>query len=154
MPPWSLYVRFWGQSEKHRLPLSFSAFDPRRKWRLFTMSATAAGNDAAVCSCRRSLHDIQCSAKHHLNCDVETDGQTNVSNPSMILQKARNEGSGHCHHRNRKPQAENHDDWMLACGPCDGQDIVERHGNVSHDNLPTRLDECFAGLVFAICSCD
>ena len=77
--------------------------DPKRKWRLFTMSATAAGNDAAVCSRRRSLHDIQCSAKHHLNCDVENDGQTNISNPSMILQKARNEGSGHAHHRNRKP---------------------------------------------------
>jgi len=28
MPPWSLYVRCWGQSGKHMLPLSFSAFDP------------------------------------------------------------------------------------------------------------------------------
>jgi hypothetical protein len=28
MPPWSLYVRCWGQSGKHMLALSFSAFDP------------------------------------------------------------------------------------------------------------------------------
>jgi hypothetical protein len=28
MPPWSLYVRCWGQSGKHILALSFSAFDP------------------------------------------------------------------------------------------------------------------------------
>jgi len=28
MPPWSLYVRCWGQSGKHMLLLSFSAFDP------------------------------------------------------------------------------------------------------------------------------
>jgi hypothetical protein len=28
MPPLSLYVRCWGQSGKHMLPLSFSAFDP------------------------------------------------------------------------------------------------------------------------------
>jgi hypothetical protein len=27
MPPWSLYVRCWGQSGKHVLRLSFSAFD-------------------------------------------------------------------------------------------------------------------------------
>src|SRR5260370_6047661 len=28
MPPWSLYVRCWGQSGKHMLALSFSGFDP------------------------------------------------------------------------------------------------------------------------------
>jgi hypothetical protein len=31
IPPWSLYVRCWGQSGKHILPLSISAFDPERK---------------------------------------------------------------------------------------------------------------------------
>ncbi|SIN88036.1 hypothetical protein SAMN05443247_00418 [Bradyrhizobium erythrophlei] len=30
MPPWSLYVRCWGQSGKHMLALSFSAFDRNR----------------------------------------------------------------------------------------------------------------------------
>jgi hypothetical protein len=28
MPPWPPYVRCWGQSGKHMLPVSFSAFDP------------------------------------------------------------------------------------------------------------------------------
>jgi hypothetical protein len=28
MPPWSPYVRCWGQSGKHMLALSFSVFDP------------------------------------------------------------------------------------------------------------------------------
>src|SRR6267142_4362533 len=105
-----------------------------------------------VMSCRRNLHDIHCSAKDHLNCDVDNDGQADVSNPSMILQKTRNERSGYANHRNGKPQAENHDPWMLACRTCDGQDIVEGHGNVSNDNLQTRLDQCFAGLACGICS--
>jgi hypothetical protein len=30
MAPSSLYVRCWGQSGKHLLPMSFSAFDPKR----------------------------------------------------------------------------------------------------------------------------
>jgi uncharacterized membrane protein YgdD (TMEM256/DUF423 family) len=34
MPPWSLYVRCWGQSGKHMLALSFSAFDPQRTFEL------------------------------------------------------------------------------------------------------------------------
>jgi hypothetical protein len=53
-----------------------------------------------VMSCRRDLHDIQCSAKDHLDCDVDNDGQADVRNPSMILQKVRNERSSHAHHRN------------------------------------------------------
>jgi hypothetical protein len=33
--------------------------------------------------------------KGHLDCDVENDCQADVGNPSIMLQKARNEGSGH-----------------------------------------------------------
>jgi hypothetical protein len=71
-----------------------------------------------------------------------------------MLQKARNKRSGRAHHRNGKHQAENQNHWMLACRPCDGQDVVERHGNVSHDDLRSRLDECFPGPSFGIYSCN
>ena len=38
-----------GVKRKSGLRAVRAAFDPKRKWRLFTMSGTAAGNDAAVC---------------------------------------------------------------------------------------------------------
>jgi hypothetical protein len=40
MPPWSLYVRCWGQSGKHMLALSFSAFDRKS---LLRETRTASG---------------------------------------------------------------------------------------------------------------
>lgn len=42
---------------------------------------------------------------------------------------------------------------IIGCSraACHGQNVVERHGNVGHDNLPTRLSECFAR--FAACNC-
>jgi hypothetical protein len=42
MPQWSLYVRSWGQSGKHLLGLSFSAFDLSRKWCVHRSSTVAA----------------------------------------------------------------------------------------------------------------
>jgi hypothetical protein len=55
--------------------------------------------------------------KGHLGCDVENDCQADVGNPSMILQKARNERSGCARHRNGKRKAENQNHRMVARPP-------------------------------------
>jgi hypothetical protein len=83
-------------------------------------------------------------SKHHPERDVEDHRQTEVADPAVFMQQAGNKSRGDAHQEDRQAETKNEDNRVLACGARYGQHVVERHREVSNDDLSCCLSQRLA----------
>ncbi len=129
-------------------PVAFSSHAAQSDAKKPAVSCETAGFSHLEDASASALHDegqhFQSAAIDHLERDVENDGQTDIGDPAMLLQQARDEGRGQAHQRDGKPEAEHQNPRMLARRAGHRQHVVERHRDVGDDDLPGRLREGLA----------